>query len=150
MILVIAPVTVANNLIRRAITEKESITPLKLQKLIYFLYKEYLQTTEKELFTERFETWKYGPVIPSVYYEFASFEKEPITKFARDSKNAVYVVREQGEFKEALDRVWERYGNCSGEDLSKRTHKKESAWCKAYEEHSPYLKVEDIRNEPEL
>ena len=146
----ITPVIVANNLIKRAMKEHKDITPLKLQKLIYFLYKEYLQTTGKALFTEPFETWQYGPVVPSVYYEFSSFDKSPITKFARDSKGIVKIVVEQGKFKEAFDKVWERYSDYSGEYLSNKTHTQGSAWDKAYNGRRPYLEVEDIRNEPEL
>ena len=146
----ITPVIVANNLIKRAMKEHKDITPLKLQKLIYFVYKEYLQMTDKLLFTEPFETWQYGPVVPSVYYEFASFDKSPITKFARDSKGLVKIVLEQGKFKEAFDKVWNRYSDYSGEHLSDKTHTKGSAWDKACNEHSRYLKIEDIKDEVEL
>ncbi|MBR6647500.1 MAG: DUF4065 domain-containing protein, partial [Clostridia bacterium] len=69
----ITPVIVANNFIARALNENVPLTPMKLQKLIYFLYKEYLKTTGERLFTESFEVWQYGPVIASVYDEFKGF-----------------------------------------------------------------------------
>lgn len=150
VIFVVTPVIVANNFIYRAIEEHKDITPLKLQKLIYFLFKEYLQKTGRELFGERFETWKYGPVLPSVYYEFASFGRNSITKFARDSQNIVQIVTEEGVFKDALDSVWMRYKDFSGEALSEKTHTSGSAWAIACNNKSMYLKTEDIKNEQVL
>lgn len=147
---VVTPVVIANNFIYRAMRENKNLTPLKLQKLIYFLYKEYLKETGIELFGERFETWKYGPVVPSVYYEFASFGKDSITKFARDSKDIVQLVKEEGRFKTILDNVWIRYCNYSGEELSSMTHCEGGAWKKACERQSRYLEVGDIQNEPIL
>ena len=150
MILVVTSVVVANNFIRRAILEEQSLTPLKLQKLIYFLFKEYLQTNGRELFGERFETWKHGPVVPSVYYEFMSFGKGNITKFAKDSQNHVLVVKEEGAFKEAFDKVWRKYGFFTGEELSDKTHTPGSAWDKAVKKEAPYLDIEDIHDENDL
>ena len=151
VVFVVTAVIVANNFIYRAIEEHcKDLTPLKLQKLIYFLFKEYLQRTGTELFSERFETWKYGPVLPSVYYEFSSFGRRPITKFARESQNTVSVVAEEGVFKEAFDFVWEEYKDFTGEELSNKTHTVDGAWWKAYDSSSPYLKTEDIRNEKRL
>ena len=118
--------------------------------MIYFLYKEYLKRTNEELFSERFETWKYGPVLPSVYFEFSSFGKETITRFARDSQNNVMLVEESGIFKEVLDTVWSKYKDFSGQTLSEMTHKPDSAWTKACNKRSYFLTIEDIKNEPEL
>ena len=71
---VIAPIYVANNFLTRGRKDDIDISPLKLQKLIYFLYKDYLKRTGELLFTERFETWKRGPVIPSIYVEFSAYD----------------------------------------------------------------------------
>ncbi len=150
VIFVVTPVIIANNFIYRAIDEHRDMTPLKLQKLIYFLYKEYLQKTGKELFGERFETWKHGPVLPSVYYEFSSFGRNPITKFARDSQNNVKIVTEEGVFKNTIDLVWSRYKGFSGEELSEKTHTVGSAWSIARDNKFTYLRTEDIKNEQVL
>lgn len=146
----VAPVTIANNFLYKAFMEKIDVTPLKLQKLIYFLYKDYLQNTGNELFGEPFETWKFGPVLPSVYCEFASFGKDAITKFARDSQNNVVLIEEKGEFETSVNRVWGKYKGCSGEYLSDLTHRKGSAWSKAVEAKSKYIQSKDIKDEEEL
>lgn len=146
----ITPVFVANNFLRRGRSENVSITPLKLQKLVYFLYREYLKRTGELLFSERFETWKYGPVVPSIYAEFSSYGDKEIKSYACDSRGKCFAVTEDGVFKESIDKVWGIYGRHSGEKLSALTHKDGTAWSKAKEKQQKYLDLDDVRNEAEL
>lgn len=146
----VSPMHVANNLLLRGQSEKVDITPLKLQKLIYFLYKDYLKKTGEPLFSEQFETWTFGPVVPSIYAEFSSYGKKPIRTFARDSRGKSFMVTESGTFGMSLDKVWGIYGRLSGETLSRLTHKEGTAWSKAKDRKSNYLTIEDIKNEEEL
>ncbi len=146
----VSAVNVANNFINKGLEENIEITPLKLQKLVYFLFKHYYKDTNQLLFTENFETWKYGPVLPSIYSEFSSYGNEPIKTYAKDSKSNVYAVEEKGAFKTAFDYVWERYKNFTGSNLSELTHKPGTAWTKAKEKQNPFLDIEDIKNEPNL
>lgn len=147
--LVITPVFVANNFLKRGQTEDINISPLKLQKLVYFLYKDYLKRTGESLFSERFETWKKGPVVPSIYAEFSSYGRLPIKTFATDSRGKCFIVTENGVFKECIDRIWRVYGNYSAGELSELTHTEGSAWSKAKAKQQRYLDIEDIKNEPE-
>ena len=149
LFVMIAPVCVANNFIKRGLEDKIEITPLKLQKLVYFMFREYLKRTGKCLFTEPFETWTKGPVIPSIYTEFSSYGANPIKTFAKDSQGHIYIVTETGVFKECLEKVWCSYGRNTGEVLSEITHRVGSAWDKAKKEKNRCLKVEDIKNEEE-
>lgn len=50
-----------------------NLTPLKLQKILYYVSTAYLKKSKKPLFTESFEKWQYGPVVTSVYHNFKSF-----------------------------------------------------------------------------
>lgn len=146
----VSPMHVANNLLLRGESQKTDITPLKLQKLIYFLYKDYLKKTGEPLFSEQFETWTFGPVVPSIYAEFSSYGKKPIRTFARDSRGKCYMVTETGTFGMSLDKVWRMYGHLSGETLSQLTHRDGTAWSKAKDRKSNFLTIEDIKNEEEL
>lgn len=143
----ITPVMVANNFVVRALNEDIPLTPMKLQKLIYFLYREYLKKTGSRLFTEQFEVWQYGPVLTSVYDEFKGFGANSITRFARDSLGDVYTVSEEGVFKDCFDAVWEQYKYFTGWQLSQKTHQLGSAWDVARQKRSYYLQDEDIQNE---
>lgn len=53
-----------------SIDSKCWISNLKLQKLLYFSWLEYYRRNGTPLFEEEFEAWKYGPVVPSVYYDY--------------------------------------------------------------------------------
>ena len=88
----ITALNVANNFLERSFEEKVNISPMKLQKLVYILYKEYLKETGYKLFSEKFEAWKYGPVLPNLYNEFKNFKANPITSYALNSNFIRYLI----------------------------------------------------------
>lgn len=59
--------------------EGVAISPMKLQKLLYFCHADYLVQYQARLVRQDFEAWNYGPVIPSVYAEFKSAGDRAIT-----------------------------------------------------------------------
>ena len=146
----VTALNVGNNILQRGFAEKIDITPMKLQKLIYFVYREYLKKTGRSLFNERFETWRYGPVIPSVYDKFKKNGSNAIRNYAFEKGENFYLtVNEESSpaFKEIIDLVWNMYKNFDGIVLSSITHAEGSAWRKAYENRRLYLLDEDISKE---
>lgn len=139
----------ANSILKKAFREQIPVTPMKLQKLIYFIYRDYLQKCNKPPFTEQFETWQYGPVLPSVYDEFKSFGSNKITKFAKDAQGDVYIVNESTSpaLTHSINTVWNKYKAYNGIALSQITHKDGSAWSKAFESGELTLDVKDIMND---
>ena len=125
------------------------ISPMKLQKMTYFLYKEYLQSTNIPLFREPFEKWKYGPVLPSLYYKFSPFGTSPITRFARNAKGQVEIIdlSHKTPLTDAVRKVWKIYKNYSAAELSTLTHTAGAAWDKA---ENYKLSDKDIKNERQL
>lgn len=141
---------ISNTILKRAFEDdNEPVTPMKLQKLMYFVYREYLQRYGQRLFGENFQTWKYGPVLSSVYDEFKSFGSRPIDRFGRDAKGDVYVIneRKRPDIIDTINTVWDKYKKYDGVELSQKTHKIGTAWYKAYISNSPYLADTDIRND---
>lgn len=49
-----------------------SLTPLKLQKILYYVASSYFKKYDELLFSEPFQKWQYGPVVKDVYHEFKS------------------------------------------------------------------------------
>lgn len=141
--------TVANTFLLLGFEEHIGISPMKLQKLTYFLYKEYLKSTNMPLFSEPFEKWKYGPVLPSLYYEFSSFGASSINRLARNAKGQAEIIdlERTTALTNAVKKVWEIYKNYSAVELSALTHKKDTAWDKA---ENYKLSDKDIKNEREL
>lgn len=64
------PELVANSILIRAFRDKIPVSPMKLQKLLFFVTCLYQRNTSVRLLTESFQPWKYGPVVRSVYDEF--------------------------------------------------------------------------------
>lgn len=46
------------------------ISPLKLQKILYFIQADFLVSTGKPCFSDEIFAYDYGPVIPSVYQKY--------------------------------------------------------------------------------
>ena len=140
---------VANTFLYYGFEEGIKITPMKLQKLVYFLFQRYAKTTQNKLFSEQFETWKYGPVLPSIYFEFNSYGSSPIKKFARDAQGKVHILNIPSDkaLNDCWNDIWNRYKYYSGPELSAITHQEGTAWSKAKNKGSPTLNFEDIINE---
>ena len=58
--------------------EREGITNLKLQKVLYFAQVHYLTILNRPLFSDKIEAWEYGPVVPGVYRQYRSKGSNPI------------------------------------------------------------------------
>ena len=63
-------------------TDCEFITPLKLQKLLYYIQGMALYIFDKPAFTDKIYAWAYGPVVDSVYQKYKSKGKTPIWNIA--------------------------------------------------------------------
>jgi uncharacterized phage-associated protein len=98
----------------------DSITHLKLQKLVYYAQAWALVLLGRPLFTEDFQAWTHGPVVESVFNEYKSFRWEAIPEPA-DS------VEMDAETETHLTEVLEVYGDFSAKHLEKMTHS-EAPW----------------------
>lgn len=102
----------------------KSVTNLRLQKLLYFVQKEYLVRFGRSAFDDEICAWQYGPVIPSVYHEFSYFANTPIS-------NANCSVEIDKTLKETIKAVVSKYINTPTWQLVQYTHQKTSPWSKA-------------------
>lgn len=142
---------VANTVLDRAFKENVKITPMKLQKMIYVIYKTHLKLTDKKIFTEPFSAWKRGPVLPTVYSEFKHYRANPITEFSLQNDGGTYYsidLDTSNDFNVVFNKVWDSYSDVSAYDLSEMTHLPGGAWDKAIQNESFILKDEDIKEEP--
>ena len=126
---------IANSFINLSNKEGSSIDPLKLQKLMYYANGYYLAEHDgAPLINEYFEAWDYGPVVPTVYYEFREFGDREIKRLAYtyDYKLGRVVtapaVMGDPAAEDAISWVWENYKHLSGPQLSAMTHKDGGPW----------------------
>ncbi|QEW10022.1 DUF4065 domain-containing protein [Streptococcus sp. LPB0220] len=145
----ISALDVANTFLDRAKSEDIDITPMKLQKLIYIFYKDYLKETQEKLFDERFETWQYGPVLRSVYNVFKKYRANHIKEFYyfENNKYSTIALPAGSVVKKIFDNVWKTYGMIDGIRLSEMTHQPGTAWYKANINDEPYLEDSNIFQE---
>lgn len=145
----VTALNVANNILERGFAENIDITPMKLQKLTYLVYKKYYQDTDRILFQDRFEVWKYGPVVRSIYDAFKEYRGNAIKDYHKEADGSVLVVNEDASatFKIAINTIWDKYKLYDGIPLSAMTHKEGSAWYLAAKRHDAYLSDADIKKE---
>lgn len=138
-----------NNILQRGKLDGVLITPMKLQKIMYYVCRDYVVETGQMPISEDFAVWQYGPVLPSVYGEFKSFGAKPITSYAKDASGHSYKVNESENpiLSRVIDVAWAKYKGKSGIELSKMTHQKGSGWYSAYMEGREKISLEDIKND---
>ena len=64
----------------------EEVTPLMLQKLLYFIQGESYALNGEPIFPENCQAWVHGPVYPEVYDMFRNFKFNPI----EDARFAIF------------------------------------------------------------
>lgn len=95
--------------------EREGITNLKLQKVLYFAQAYYLAKLGKPIFSEKLEAWEYGPVVPEVYRKLKRNGSKPI--ISEEDKSTL-----ADEDKEILKKVWDSFGGYSASRLVDIVH----------------------------
>ena len=113
---------------RYLLCKSGDITPLALQKLLYYAQVFFYALFHVELFTDRCQAWALGPVFPDVYFKYRDFGSDPIAKPTTDFQNEIdgLNIREI----EVLDAVILAFGHYSGRVLSEITHR-EKPWIEA-------------------
>ena len=107
----------------------EEVTPLMLQKLLYFIQGVYLALYGKPIFVEDCRAWIHGPVYPEVYDLFRDFKYNPID----DARFALLEGTEDAltdDEKKVIDLVVNTFGMYGGKVLEKITHN-ETPWIEA-------------------
>jgi uncharacterized phage-associated protein len=100
----------------------DTISNLKLQKLVYYAQGLHLAMYDKPLFPEQIKAWMHGPVVPSLYHEYNQFGANsiPIPTDVDFSKYSNIV-------KEFLNEVYKVMGQYSAWKLRNTTHE-EPPW----------------------
>ncbi len=104
------------------------MTPLKIQKLIYYAQALNLVRYGRNLFSEKFYAWVHGPVCREVYdfYKGKDFCKNDILPIRRICSDVKYTEQDE----EVLQAVYKNFGMFSGEQLESFTHQ-EAPWVEA-------------------
>lgn len=102
-----------------------AMSAMKLQKLMFYAQAWHLVWEEEPLFTDNFEAWANGPVLPNLYARHRGQFKVDASLFGdADAKRLKDTERD------AIDRVLGFYGDKSAQWLSNLTHQ-EDPWLNA-------------------
>lgn len=110
---------------------KASMTPKKLQKIVYYAYAWFLtlmneneNCLDNRLFNNRFEAWVHGPVCPDLYNEYKKYGYKEIP---RDTTCAINF---SDDINDILNQVWDVYGGYTAGQLESISHQ-EVPWINA-------------------
>ena len=124
--------SVANYFLELAKKNGQVLTPMKLQKLVYYAMGWFAGYTGKPLVDEAPEAWQYGPVFPNLYHEFKNFGSKPITRKAVeldcDFEDVEISTPEGSDVRAFLDNIWNSYSKYTGIALSEMTHAIGTPW----------------------
>ena len=114
---------IAKWLINEAVQYNITITPMKLQKLLYYAQAYALGMSGEPLFNDEIQAWKHGPVIPVVYNAYSKYGRAPITETdtAQIGEDVASLIRS----------VIKDKGYFSALELSEMTHN-ELPWQEAF------------------
>lgn len=135
-------VDIARKMVRLSIDHGLWLTNLKLQKVLYYTWRDYYEKTGKRLFDDdQFQAWMYGPVVPSVYYEYWTNVASLI--FITDDP-AEEIDQDTSDF---LLQELEKYRSISASDLVSLTHAEGTPWsichAKGDKTEIPFKMIED-------
>lgn len=132
---------------------KDNLSPLKLQKSLYFLFAyhgalyskdteegvfEGSMETPKYLFNADFDAWKYGPVIREVYFANRDGEYNNTDEI----QEAVSEIEKHPEIKKFIDELFGQIDSVSDFSLVDRSHE-DNAWKEAYK-HQALMNKDNI------
>jgi len=139
---------IANHIIQIAPTLGiGDLTPMKLQKLIYYCHAWCLALLQVPLLKDDIQAWSYGPVISDIYHEFKNYGNQPIMGLAKElaieNGNLTLIEPlipdEDTETVELVRMVLERYGQLTAIQLANLSHQDGEPWKIIADKHSDRL-----------
>ena len=109
--------------------ENETITNMRINKLLYFSQAWHMVRHNKPLFDEDFEAWDYGPVVPCVYQKYKDNGKNNISSISNNYTSDIFTDEEM----DTLLDVAKYYKQFSTTNLVEKTHKRGTPWDFVYQ-----------------
>lgn len=115
----------AKYILNHPMSESVNISPLKLQKLLYYVKVWSIIDNKPNVIASRFVKWTYGPVNTAVYHEYKKYGSNPIPKNKDFPKDLL-----SDDEKLTVDFILENYLPIDAISLSLMSHK-EDPWLQA-------------------
>lgn len=115
-----------------------AITPLKLQKLVYYAQGFHLRDNGETLFDNDLLAWDHGPVVRLLFDDYRKYGYFTIPSEPFECQNNELSEDEM----RTINSVWERFGHLDGKYLEELTHQ-EDPWL--YTQRNNRIDVDLIR-----
>lgn len=104
--------------------DDDSMTNLKLNKLLYYAQGHYAALTGRKLFNDDIEAWDFGPVVPSVYHKYKICGRNRIADYDISVPDDCFTDE---QYSILLD-VAREYAKFAGSYLVEKTHQFGTPW----------------------
>ena len=131
---------IAQYIIQKYNEQNICINNLKLQKILYFIQAEFLVATNQPCFCDEIQAWNFGPVIPTVYREYAAFGSTNIPYF---KKTDVQYLFHKKDIK-LIDDITNQCSKYSSSSLTDITMN-QTPWLSAYGQQNNVIAYKDIQ-----
>lgn len=138
--------TIANSFLKKAQEARIELTHLKLQRLCYFLYDEYLHLHKHSICAEKPKAYPEGPVFDSLYRELKGLGDKPVADYLLELSPVTFQLESlfptewDQSYWRAFNRIWDSHGKEDQSQLDSYALHKNEAWSKTRNE----LKLVDI------
>lgn len=105
----------------------DTISPRKLQKLVYYAQAWHLTAFRQPLFNDPIQAWVHGPVIPALYERFKNSGRDCLNEVNNSGLEKIDFPKETEAL---LNEVYTVYGEHSASYLEQLIHR-ETPWIKA-------------------
>ena len=122
---------VLNTILQRSFREgRTDMSPMKIQKMLFYTHGWHLATTGVPALDRPFEVWPYGPVVGKVYHDLKKFGPNAVTEYVKDvADGKAYIVNPaEANLYRSVDIAWEKYIGIPAVNLSAMTHEPNSPW----------------------
>lgn len=142
--------------IAKYILSKYRCTHLKLEKLVYLCYADYLVQYDKKMFDDTIYAFQYGPVVRSVYEKYKGIQTEedmlqqepldadPLNDFFlhMPARSRLLFATDGIQKINSINKTLDKYGEYTARQLVDLTHKKGTPWERTYKK-TAYKKIDD-------
>jgi len=107
-----------DSVIKYLLKELGEVTPLALQKLLYYSQGFYKTFYDQFLFKDECEAWVHGPVYKDIYFKYRDFGYNPLEDEMLEFEDINLTEAEE----ELLDSIIDNFGCYSAKTLARMTH----------------------------
>ncbi|BDR56995.1 Panacea domain-containing protein [Xylocopilactobacillus apis] len=138
------------------IANDSSMTPKKLQKMVYYAYawtltlmNDSVDNLKNKLFDAPIEAWVHGPVVKDLYQRYSNYGYNVIDSNDLSHQDSLDKIKQNPDIEDILQQVNDVYGGYNANELESITHQ-QFPWQHAREGLSPLEATSNIITDEDM